>query len=57
MISLRSWLMLMTFSALDPVFQIPRVKGVSDLHYRNGYAIIVFRSTKAMGKRKEREPT
>ena len=41
MFSLESnWLML--FQPANPVFQMPRVKGVSDLHYRNGYAMIAF---------------
>ena len=29
-------------SARKPDILMPRVKGVSDLHYRNGYAMIAF---------------
>ena len=35
-------------SARKPGISMPRVKGLVDLHYRNGYAIIVFISTKVM---------
>ena len=49
----------MIFSARKPDISMPRVKGVRhvDLHDDNGYAMIAFISTKAMGERKEREPT